>query len=103
MDFVEDVRVSQEGAETGFRAKINRPATIFNAREISRIRIAEFSAAKGDEAWILLLSRRLFRHLKNHNIKAAGTAACTQEELFNFRNEDFEWIDGQSTRGFGYL
>jgi hypothetical protein len=49
------------------------------------------------------LFRRMFRHLKNHNIKATGTAACAQEKLLNFCDEDLEWIDDQSTRSFGGL
>ena len=41
MHFVEDVRVSLEGAETGFRAKINGPAAIFDAWKIGRVAIPE--------------------------------------------------------------
>ena len=62
MDFIEDVRVSEERAEAGFGAEIDRPAAIFKAREIGRIRVAKFSTTKGDEARRLLLFWRMFRH-----------------------------------------
>lgn len=55
MDLVEDIRVSQKRAETGLRAEIDGPAAIFEAREIVRISVAEFSPAEGDEARILPL------------------------------------------------
>lgn len=54
MDFVEDVRVSQERAKTGFCAKRNGPAAILDARKVFRISVAEFSSAEGDEAGMLL-------------------------------------------------
>lgn len=56
MNLVEDIRVSQKRAEAGFRAEIDGPAAIFDAREIVRISIAEFSSTEGDEARIFLLS-----------------------------------------------
>lgn len=49
MDFIEDIRVSQEGAEAGFRAEIDRAAAIFDTREIGRVRVAEFSSTEGNE------------------------------------------------------
>ena len=64
MDFIESVRVSEECAETELGAKIDRSAAIWDAREICRIRITEFSSAQGDEAKIFLLIQRMFRHLK---------------------------------------
>ena len=71
MDFIEDFRVSQECAQTGFRAEIDRPATILEARKIGWIRVAELSSTQGDETRIFLLFRRWFRHLK---ITLSGTA-----------------------------
>ncbi len=61
MDFIEDIRVSQECTETGFGAEIDRPAAIFDAREISGVRVAEFSPTEGDETGVFLLGR-IFRH-----------------------------------------
>ena len=55
MDFVEDIRVSEERAETGFGAEVDRSTTIFEAREISGIRIAEFPPAEGDKTRVFLL------------------------------------------------
>ena len=62
MDFVENIRVGDEGAETGFRAEIDRPAAIFDPREVSWIGVAEYTPAKGDEAWMFLLFERFERH-----------------------------------------
>jgi len=64
MDFVKYIRVRQERAETRFGAEIDRPAAIFDAREIGRIRVAEFSATQGNEARVFLLLLGIFRHLK---------------------------------------
>lgn len=55
MRFIEDIRVSQERAETEVRAEINRPAAIFEARKIRGIRIAEFSPTEGDKTGVFLL------------------------------------------------
>lgn len=52
MGFVEDIRVSQERAKTGFCAEIDRPAAILDARKICWISIAELSSTEGDEAWV---------------------------------------------------
>lgn len=49
MDFVENIRVSEERAEAGFCAEQDRPSAVFNAREVGRIRIAEDTSAEGDE------------------------------------------------------
>lgn len=72
MDFIENVWVSEERAEAGFGAEIDRPAAILDARKIGWICIAEFSAAQGDEARRLLLFWRRFRHLNNQAFDAAG-------------------------------
>ena len=71
MDFIEDIGISEECAKTRFGAEVDRPATILDAREIGRISVAKFSPTQGDEARVILLFRRMFRHLKNHNIQAA--------------------------------
>ena len=62
MDFVENVRVGEESAETGFRAKIDRPATILDSREVCRIGVAEDAPAECNEAWIFLRFERFERH-----------------------------------------
>jgi hypothetical protein len=64
MDFIEDIRVSEECAQTELGAKIDGSAVIWDAREISWVRITEFSPAQGDEAKIFLLIQRMFRHCK---------------------------------------
>ena len=55
MHFIEDIRVRQERVETEVRAEIDRPAAIFDAREIGGIRLAEFSPAEGDKTGVFLL------------------------------------------------
>ncbi len=72
MDFIEDIRVSDKRAEAGFGAEVNRPTAILDARKIGRISVAEFSPAEADEVRVFLLFRKMFRHLKNHNIQVAG-------------------------------
>ena len=62
MDFVENVRVGEEGAETGFGAKIYRPAAIFDSREVCRIGVAEDAPAEGNKTWIFLLFKRFEQH-----------------------------------------
>ena len=64
MHLIKDVRIRQERAETGFRAQIDRPAAIFDARKIGGIRVVEFSTTQGDEARVFLLQLGIFRHLK---------------------------------------
>lgn len=54
MDFVENVRISEERAETRFGAEIDRPATVLRAWKIGRIGIAEDPATEGDEARMFL-------------------------------------------------
>lgn len=72
MDLVEDIRVSQECFQAGLGAKIDLPAAIFDMRKIGGIGVAEFSTAEGNEARILLLLWRWFRHLNNQVFNAAG-------------------------------
>lgn len=54
MNFVENIRISKECAETGFGAEVDRSAVILGARKIGGIGIAEDPPAEGDEAWIFL-------------------------------------------------
>ena len=62
MDFVENIRVCEKSAKTGFGAKVDGPAAIFDAREISRVRVAEDPPAKGDETRAFLWFRQLGYH-----------------------------------------
>ena len=55
MDFVENVGVGEERAETGICAEIDGPATIFDAWEVCRIGVTEDAPAECDEAWLFLL------------------------------------------------
>lgn len=76
MDFVEEIRVSKERAETGFGAEIDRAAAILGAREVSRIGIAEDAPAEGDKTRMFLLLCRILRHLKIFlQTSPPGTAA----------------------------
>ena len=56
MDFIEDLRVGEEGAETGFGAEQNRPPAIFGARIVLWIGITKDPPAEGDELFGFLLS-----------------------------------------------
>ena len=49
MGFVECIRVGAKGAEAGIGTKQDRPPTIFGARVVSRVSIAEDTSAQGDE------------------------------------------------------
>ena len=62
MDFVENIRVGDEGAETGFSAEIDRAVAIFDPREVGWIGVAEYTPAEGDEARVFLLFERFERH-----------------------------------------
>ena len=63
MDFVENIRVVEERTEAGFGAEIDRPAAVFDSREICRIGVSEDAPAKGNEAWMFLLFERFERHI----------------------------------------
>ena len=45
MDFVENIRIVKERAETGFGAEIDRPAAVFDSRKICRVGVAEDAPA----------------------------------------------------------
>ena len=62
MDFVENIRIVKERAETGFGAQIDRPATVFDSRKVGRIGVSEDAPAQGDEAWMFLLWERFEWH-----------------------------------------
>ena len=62
MDFIEHLRVGQEGAETGFGAEIEGPDAILDAWKISWIRVAKFSPTQGDEERIFLWLERIRCH-----------------------------------------
>ncbi len=62
MDFVEQVRVSQERAEAQLRAEIDRPPAMLDTRKIRGIRVAEYPSAKRYELPRFLLFERCFRH-----------------------------------------
>ena len=49
MDFVEQIRISDERAETGFCAEENHSPAVLGARIISRIGVAENPSAERDE------------------------------------------------------
>lgn len=55
MDFVEEIRVGEEGTQAGVGTEIDRPAAILDAREVCRIGIAEDSSAEGNEAGMTFL------------------------------------------------
>ena len=62
MDFVENIRVVEERAQTGFGAQIDRPAAVFNLRKVGRVGVSEDAPAQGDEAQMFLLWERFERH-----------------------------------------
>ena len=62
MDFVEKIGVGEERAETGICAEIDGPATIFDARKVCRIGVAEDAPTEGDEAWMFLLFEGFEQH-----------------------------------------
>ena len=60
MDSVENIRVSEERAEAGLGAEIDRPAAVLDAREICGIGVVKDPSAKRNEAWVL------FRESRSH-------------------------------------
>lgn len=49
MDFVENIRIGEEGAEAGVGAEQDRPSAVFGAGEVGRVRVAEDASTQGDE------------------------------------------------------
>ena len=72
MDFVEQIRVGQEGAETRFRAEIDYPPFVFGTREIGRIGVAIDAPAESNK--LLTSLGETFRFLHSMD-PAAETAA----------------------------
>jgi hypothetical protein len=50
MNFIEDIRISEECSKAGFSAKIDRPAAVLSAREVGWVGITEDPSTEGDEA-----------------------------------------------------
>ena len=87
MDFVENIRVSEERAEAGFCAEQDRPSTIFGAREVSGIRFAEDTSAQGDE--LFGAGFDFFCH-RVASASTSGFALRSARMLSHFRNKHFE-------------
>src|SRR5215208_1597751 len=101
MNFVEDIGVGEERAETGYGAEQNRPPAVLGAGIILRIGITEDPPAEGDKWFVFLGLVLSFRNLLTN--QPLGTAAGAQEILFcrlNFCDEHFEGTDRQSARWF---
>jgi len=49
MDFVENIRVSEERTEAGLGAEVDRPAAILSARKIGWIGVAKDAPTESDE------------------------------------------------------
>ena len=109
MDFVEDIRIGEEGTEAGFCAEIDRPAVILDAREIRGVRIAELSPAEGDETWELFLLQGICIHNYQNLAKVWSAKPSGQRKTFarlyllHFRDENFEGADRQSIGRLGRL
>jgi len=91
---VKHIWIRQERAEAGFGAKVDSPAAVLGAREVSGVRVTEDPPAERDEAGLPLVLRRIYFHVK---------PGAREPFLHDCRNEDLEGIDGQSKRRFGSL
>jgi hypothetical protein len=60
MDFIEEIGIGEERAETGFGAKVNGPAAMLNTGEIRGIGVAKSPPAQGDKTREDFLFRRQF-------------------------------------------
>jgi hypothetical protein len=49
MDFVENIRVSEERTEAGLGAEVEGPAAVWSARKIGWIGVTKDAPAEGDE------------------------------------------------------
>lgn len=96
MHFVEQIRVGEEGAKTGFGAKKNRPPAIFGAWIVGGIRIAENPSTKRNKLFMFFAFYRGLRHLKK-----SYYPGYARKELSHLSDEYFKRTEGQSTRGFG--
>lgn len=66
MNFMEDFRVSQEGAQTRISAQIDRPPAIFGPRIVRRVGIPKDAPTQGDEGFVFPSQLCLFRHGKRY-------------------------------------
>ena len=89
MDPIKYVWVGQERALSGLGAEIDRPAAIFGARIVGRVRIAKDPSSEGDEAVAFFAWGRLLTCPAQ-----AGDKPTLR--LLNFRNQDFKGTDCQS-------
>lgn len=55
MDFIKDIRVCAECAETGLCTEIDGPATVLDARKIGGVGVLEDPSAERDKAWLFLV------------------------------------------------
>ncbi len=62
MRFVENIRVGAEGVEASFGAEIDRPAAIFEPREMRGVGVAKDPPAEGDKAQTFLLPGEIRSH-----------------------------------------
>ena len=71
MYFIEQIRVGQERAETGFCAEEDRPSLVFGVREIGRIGVLKNAPAQGDELFGFFMRRAYFGFL-HHMVPGAA-------------------------------
>lgn len=64
MDFIEQVRVSKEGAETAVGTEIDFSSPILCVRKIGRVGIAEDAPAQGDKLFLVVAFSSRVRHFK---------------------------------------
>ena len=62
MNFIEDIRLGQEGAQAGIGTEQYRPAAVCGARIILRIGVTEDPSAQGNELLVFLVLRNRFGH-----------------------------------------
>jgi hypothetical protein len=75
MDFVEQIRVSQESPEAGVCAEENYLPAIHCMWEVGRVGVAENPPTKGDELFMSLLFLNVFRHFTSPPYRTACTSA----------------------------
>ena len=64
MDSIEEIRVGEEGAETGFGAEVDDPPFVFGVGKIYWISVVENTPTEGDELFRSLTAGGSFRHLQ---------------------------------------
>jgi len=95
MDFVENIRVGEEGAETGIGAEIERAAAVLGSREVCWIGFAEDTPAESDEPGMLLLFQWMYLH--------GWVGTGVRRLRLDLRNENLKRIDRQILWWFGRL